>query len=184
MEDVTCSLTGITQIGTKTVTNTMSLTFSDYDSSYYEWNGHLIPRNDSTPALSGYENELLSSVGAASGSRITSINWAGSPYTGADGVVYRGATANVEQQIQVYRANYSGAITTPEEKEVIYTATYSAPDQDGAVEYKVVATATYNPVTSIIPMVVTGVGILIFILLVVAVLYILRKRKKEKPANT
>ena len=184
MEDVTCSLTGITQTGTKTVTNTMSLTFSDYDASYYEWNGHLTPRNDSTPALSGYEAELLSSVGATSGSRITSINWVGSPYTGSDGVVYRDATANVEQQIQVYRANYSGAITTPEEKEVIYTATYSAPDQDGAVEYKVVATATYNPVTSIIPMVVTGVGILIFILLVVAVLYILRKRKKEKPANT
>ena len=67
MEDVTCSLTGITQTGTKTVTNTMSLTFSDYDASYYEWNGHLIPRNDSTPALSGYEAELLSSVGAAAG---------------------------------------------------------------------------------------------------------------------
>ena len=184
MEDVTCSLTGITQTGTKTVTNTMSLTFSDYDASYYEWNGHLIPRNDSTPALSGYENELLSSVGAASGSRITSISWAGSPYTGANGVVYRDATANVEQQIQVYRANYSGAITTPEEKEVIYTATYSAPDQDGSVEYKVVATATYNPVSSMVPMVVAGVGILIFIFLVVAVLYILRKRKKEKPANT
>lgn len=77
MEDVTCSLTGITQTGTKTVTNTMSLTFSDYDASYYEWNGHLIPRNDSTPALSGYENELLSSVGAASGSsdHLDQLGW-------------------------------------------------------------------------------------------------------------
>ena len=97
--------------------------------------------------------------------------------------MYRDATANVEQQIQVYRANYSGTITTPEEKEVIYTATYSAPDQDGAVEYKVVATATYNPVSSMVPMVVAGAGILIFILLVVAVLYILQKRKKEKLAD-
>lgn len=178
-EQVTCAFTGISPAGTQTVTNAISITFSDYDAAYYNWNGNLIPRDDSSPQLAGYENELLASVGAEDGSYITGIYWTGDPYT-VDGVMYRDAAADVEQQVQLYRVNYRGEINTPEEKQTIYTARYEAPDPDGAVKYTVTATASYQEQTSYLPYILGGVGILILAGLIVALLMLAAKKKKEK----
>lgn len=178
-EQVTCAFTGISPAGTRTVSNTITITFSNYDSAYYDWNGHLIPRDDSSPQLAGYEDELLASVGAEEGSYITGIYWTGDSYT-VDGVVYRDAAADVEQQIQIYRANYRGEINTPEEKQTVYTARYEAPDPDGAVEYTVTATASYQEQISYLPYILGSVGILILAGLIVALLMLAAKKKKEK----
>lgn len=178
-EQVTCAFTGISPAGSETVSNTITITFSNYDAAYYNWNGHLIPRDDSSPQLAGYEDELLTSVGAEVGSYITGIYWTSDPYS-VDGVLYRDAAADVEQQIQIYRANYRGEITTPEEKQTIYTARYEAPDPDGAVEYTVTATASYQEQTSYLPYILGGVGILILAGLIVALLMLAAKKKKEK----
>lgn len=178
-EQVTCAFTGISPAGSETVSNTITITFSNYDAAYYNWNGHLIPRDDSSPQLAGYEDELLTSVGAEEGSYITGIYWTSDPYS-VDGVLYRDAAADVEQQIQIYRANYRGEITTPEEKQTIYTARYEAPDPDGAVEYTVTATASYQEQTSYLPYILGGVGILILAGLIVALLMLAAKKKKEK----
>lgn len=182
-EQVTCNFTGISSAGTQTISNTITITFSDYDAAYYSWNGNLIPRNDETPQLAGYESDLLASVGAEDGSYITGIYWTGEPYT-VDGVVYRDAAADVAQQVQLYRANYRGEINTPEERQTVYTARYEAPDPDGDVNYTVIATASYiESSTSILPYVFGGVGILILIILIVLILWNFTKKSEEKKEN-
>ena len=52
-ETVTCSLTGIEPAGITTVDTVMTITFSNYDASYYSWNGTYIARNDQTPPRAG-----------------------------------------------------------------------------------------------------------------------------------
>lgn len=93
--------------------------------------------------------------------------------------MYRDAAADVEQQVQLYRANYRGVINNPEERQTVYTARYEAPDPDGAVEYTVTATASYQEQTSYLPYILGGVGILILAGLIVALLMLAAKKKKE-----
>lgn len=178
-ETVTCSLIGIEPAGTSTVDSVMTITFSNYDAAYYMWNGNYIARNDQTPPLAGYEDELLAYCNAAEGSEITGYYWAGNPYT-VDGVTYRDASANVRQMVQMYRANYQGEIAAPEQ-EPVYTATYTAPDPDGDVQLTVQATATYMQDSSALPYyIAAGVGIVILIALVIGILFILAKKRKER----
>lgn len=178
-ETVTCSLTGIEPAGITTVDTVMTITFSNYDASYYSWNGTYIARNDQTPPLAGYEDELLAYCNAEAGSEITGYYWAGEPYT-SNGVLCRDAAANVRQNVRMYRANYQGEIAAPEQ-EPAYAATYTAPDPDGAVQLTVTATATYIQESSVLPYyIAAGAGILVLIILIVGILIILSKKKKEK----
>lgn len=178
-ESVTCGFTGITSAGTRTVENVMTITFSNYDAAYYEWNGNYIARNDQTPPLAGYESQLLAQAGATSGSEITGYYYTGNPYT-VDGVVYRDAAATVRQEVQIYRANYVGSIAMPEEKETVYTAIYSTPDTEGKVELTVKAVADYVEKQSILTYIFAGVGVLIFVGLIIVILIVLSKKQKEK----
>ena len=178
-ETVTCSLTGIEPAGITTVDTVMTITFSNYDASYYSWNGTYIARNDQTPPLAGYEDELLAYCNAEAGSEITGYYWAAEPYT-SNGVICRDAAANVRQNVRMYRANYQGEIAAPEQ-EPVYAATYTAPDPDGAVQLTVTATATYIQESSVLPYyIAAGAGILVLIILIVGILIILSKKKKEK----
>lgn len=179
---VTCSLTGVSPAGTATVDSVMTITFSNYDAAYYEWNGNYIARNDQTPPIAGYEEQLLAQAGAAAGSVITSCSWSGQPYS-VDGVMYRNAIANVRQPVQMYRANYAGTVLVTDPA-ANGQATYSAPDPDGRVELTVTATATYTPIsdTSYLPYIMTGAGIFLLLLLIVLIIYSFTKRKKEKSA--
>lgn len=181
-ETVTCSLTGVSPAGITTVDNVMTLTFSNYDAAYYEWNGNYIARNDQTPPIAGYEEQLLAQAGAAAGSVIKSCSWSGQPYS-VDGVMYRNAIANVRQPVQMYRANYAGTVLVTDPA-ANGQATYSAPDPDGRVELTVTATATYTPIsdTSYLPYIMTGAGIFLLLLLIVLIIYSFTKRKKEKSA--
>lgn len=180
-EQVICNFTGISDAGTTTVENIMTITFSDYDAAYYEWNGNYIPKNEETPPLAGYEDSLLASAGAGPGSAITGYYWSGEPYT-VDGVVYREAAATVQQQVQMYRANYSGQIVTPEKKETVYKAVYEAPDQNGEKQYTVKATATYTEVKkSYVPYIIAaGAGLAVIAGLAVLILVMLAKKKQEE----
>ena len=180
-EIVTCSLTGISPVGIMNVNNTMTITFSNYDAAYYEWNGNYIPRNDQTPPLDGYESQLLAQAGASDGSVITGYSWNGEPYT-VDGIVYRDAVANVQQPTQMYRALYEGVMTA-KDPEASGTATYTGPDPNGEVGLTVKATAVYSLVeSSNIPYILAGAGILVLVALVVILLMLLAKKRKEKDA--
>lgn len=179
-ESVVCSLTGITPAGVATVERVMTVTFSNYDAAYYEWNGNYIARNDEIPPLAGYEDQLLIEAGAAEGSEITGYYYTGEPYT-ADGTVYRDAAATVKEQIQKYRANYAGTISTPEETKTVYRATYSAPDTEGDVKLAVKAVADYEQVSGLTyNIVLTAVIILGILALLFLLLYLFAKRKKKR----
>jgi hypothetical protein len=180
---VTCSLTGVSPAGTATVDNVMTITFSNYDAAYYEWNGNYIARNDQTPPIAGYEDQLLAQAGATAGSVITGCSYSGDPYT-VDGVVYRDATATVQQQVQMYRANYEGTVLV-QDPNATGQAYYSAPDPDGAVELTVTATAVYEEVdVPIYNYIVTAVIVIGMLALIFFLLYlIVKKRKKEKKAE-
>lgn len=182
-EQVVCSFTGISDAGITTVDNIMTITFSDYDASYYEWNGTYIPRNDAVPPLAGYEDSLLASVGAAEGSTVTGYYWSSDPYT-VDGVMYRDAAATVQQQVQMYRANYVGKILTPEKKETVYKAVYETHDTEGDKELTVKATATYAEVESQIPYIIAGIGLFLLLILIVVIVYVISKKRKKSDTNS
>lgn len=179
-EQVNCQFTGISNAGTVTVENTMTITFAEYDSAYFEWNGNYIARNDEIPPLAGYEDSLLASVGAEEGSVITDYHWSGDPYT-ADGVVCRDAEALIQRQVAVYRANYAGYIVTPEKKETVYQAVYEAPDKDGKKEVAVKAVAAYAEVKkSYVPYIIAaGAGLAVAAGLIAWILIILAKKKNK-----
>ena len=155
----------------------MTITFSNYDAAYYEWNGNYIAHNDQMPPIAGYEVQLLAQAGVDDG-EIIDCYYTGDPYT-VDGVVYRDAAATVRQRVQVYRANYTGTITTPTETETVYKAVYSTPDLEGDVELTVRASADYVAV-SILPYIFAGAGILVVAALIIIILIILSKKKKEQ----
>lgn len=175
-EQVICNFTGISTAGTTTVENTMTITFSNYDAAYYEWNGNYIPRNDAVPPLAGYEDSLLDSVGAAEGSTVSKYHWSSDPYT-VDGVVYRDAVATVQQQVQMYRANYVGQIAP--QKETVYKAVYETPDTEGNKEFTIKAIATYSKVESQLPYIIAGIGLFLLLILIVMIVYVISKKKKE-----
>ena len=184
-ETLTCSLTGIEPAGITTVDTVMTITFSDYDAAYYSWNGIYIARNDQTPPLAGYEDELLAYCNAEAGSEITGYYWAGDPYT-SNGVLCRDAAANVRQNVQMYRANYQGEIAAPEQ-DPVYTATYTAPDPDGAVQLTVQATAEYvQDATPIFNYVITAVIIILILalLFLLVYLFIKHRHKNEEQKET
>lgn len=180
-EQVVCNFTGISDAGTATVEDTMTVTFTDYDSAYYEWNGELIPHNSEVPPLAGFEDSLLASVGAGEGSTVTGYCWSGDPYV-VDGVTYRDAAVTVQQKVQMYRANYIGRITTPEKKEVVYQAIYETPDKGGDKELTVRAVAVYEEVKkSYMPYIIAaGAGLAVAAGLTALILVILSKKKKEE----
>ena len=98
-----------------------------------------------------------------------------------NGVLCRDAIANVQQPVQMYRAEYSGVIQIP--KETVYKATYETEDVDGAKEYTVKATATYSLQSNNTPYILAGIGIFLLLVLIVMIIFVISKKKKENGAT-
>lgn len=179
-EEVVCQFTEITSAGTTTVDKTMVITFTDYDSAYFSWNGQLLPHNDEVPPLKGQEASLLAYVGASDGSIVTNFWWNGQPYT-SNGVLCRDAAATVRQPVPMYRANYRGTMEIP--KETIYKAVYEAPDEKGEKEVTIKASAVYEQDHFVQYVIVAGIGLIILIGLIVLILMLLSKKKKEEKSE-
>ena len=181
--EVICEFTGLTETGTSVMETKMTVTYEDYDAAYYEYQGHLIPKNEEQPQIEGCEEQLLAQVGALEGSRITEIHWSGEPYA-SGGILYRDASATVEQPTKTYRADYKGTYHEEAVKKTIYHGIYEAPDPDGKVLYQMEAKGTYEkiPEKSRMPeiMIATGAGLLLVILAVVITLKVLAKKREEK----
>lgn len=175
-ESVLCTLSGIEKAYSKWVDTYINITFESYDSVAYEWQGVEVPNNTEHP-LQGYEDLLLQSVGGDSTNfRVNDISWSGAPYT-ENGVVYRDAVASVQRFVQYYRANYAGEFDPGIKYKVTYKGTEEV-ESTTEFDYEILATATYEK--SISPMVIAGLGILVLVGLVIGILYILSKKKKEK----
>lgn len=162
---------------------TIPITFSFYDSEYYKLGDKYIPYNDKTPALNGYENDLLKELKLDPYKyRITSVEWDGAAFKSGD-VLYRKAIAKGERYTANYVAYYESNINLPNANGYNAVANYETQITvpTGSVEYTIKATAVYTPdnTTAIIVASVAG-GIILIVLLVVAILYVLSKKQKKR----
>ncbi len=151
-----------------------------YDSTVYMLNGRYIPYNNETPALTGYEADILTVLNLPQESyRITDFVWTGDVYT-ENGVQYRNAAANGERYIAEYTAYYSDTIAIPDTAGYNASLTYSL--DSGNTEYTISATAVYEKEATfpIVTVVVTVVSILAGIIAIVFILFLIAKKRKIK----
>lgn len=173
--EVECPLSGIEVLdGGTLIQDSIDITFEDYSLGVFEWNGTYVRSDDEYP-LKGYEKDLLKSVGLSpSIYSVRSIAWSGEPYTDENGVTCRDAVAEIQHYGYLYRANYSSHI-----KYVKYEASYENAENDN-FNYVIKATAVYEKVVPVTQAVFyAGIGILIFCILLVLIMYLVSRRKKE-----
>lgn len=173
--EVECPLSGIEVLdGGTLIQDSIDITFEDYSLGVFEWNGAYVRSDDEYP-LKGYEKDLLKSVGLSpSIYSVKSIAWSGEPYTDENGVDCRDAVAEIQHYGYLYRANYSSHI-----KYVKYEASYENAENDN-FNYVIKATAVYEKVVPVTQAVFyAGIGILIFCILLVLIMYLVSRRKKE-----
>lgn len=173
--EVECPLSGIEVLdGGTLIKDSIDITFEDYSLGVFEWNGTYVRSDDEYP-LKGYEKDLLKSVGLSpSIYSVRSIAWSGEPYTDENGVNCRDAVAEIQHYGYLYRANYSSHI-----KYVKYEASYENAENDH-FNYVIKATAVYEKVVPVTQAVFyAGIGILIFCILLVLIMYLVSRRKKE-----
>ena len=173
--EVECPLSGIEVLdGGTLIQDSIDITFEDYSLGVFEWNGTYVRSDDEYP-LKGYEKDLLKSVGLSpSIYSVRSITWSGEPYTDENGVNCRDAVAEIQHYGYLYRANYSSHI-----KYVKYEASYENAENDN-FNYVIKATAVYEKVVPVTQAVFyAGIGILIFCILLVLIMYLVSRRKKE-----
>lgn len=162
---------------------TIPITFSFYDSEYYVLGDKYIPYDDNTPALKGYENDLLEELGLDTYKyRINSVEWSGEKYQVGD-VTYRKAIAHGERYAANYVAYYESKVNLPNAKGYNAVANYDTEISvvSGEKEYTVLATAVYKP-NNTTAQIIAGVfgGLLVIVLLVIAILYIISKKNDKK----
>lgn len=173
--EVECPLSGIEVLdGGTLIQDSIDITFEDYSLGVFEWNGTYVRSDDEYP-LKGYEKDLLKSVGLSpSIYSVKSIAWSGEPYTDENGVNCRDAVAEIQHYGYLYRANYSSHI-----KYVKYEASYENAENDN-FNYVIKATAVYEKVVPVTQAVFyAGIGILIFCILLVLIMYLVSRKQKE-----
>ena len=173
--EVECPLSGIEVLDEGTlIKDSIDVIFEGYSLGVFEWNGNYVRSDDEYP-LKGYEKDLLKSVGLSpSIYSVSSITWKGEPYTDENGVDCRDAVAEIQHYGYLYRANYSSHI-----KYVKYEASYENAENDN-FNYVIKATAVYEKVVPVTQAVFyAGIGILIFCILLVLIMYLVSRRKKE-----
>lgn len=173
--EVECPLSGIEVLdGGTLIKDSIDVTFEGYSLGVFEWNGNYVRSDDEYP-LKGYEKDLLKSVGLSpSIYSVSSITWKGEPYTDENGVDCRDAVAEIQHYGYLYRANYSLHI-----KYVKYEASYENAENDN-FNYVIKATAVYEKVVPVTQAVFyAGIGILIFCILLVLIMYLVSRNKKE-----
>lgn len=178
--EVTADFKNLVQQGGDWKPNYIDIKFYNMDADYFEWNGIQIEGNQEKP-LQGYEQELLASVGANKNtSRVIRTYWTSDVYT-ENGETCRNARADIEQYVNYYRANYEKRL---DKNEVCYIASYEAEqtvESQTSFIYERSATARYEKSDNeIAKYIMVGAGILIFVTVMIAILYVIAKKKKKQ----
>ena len=183
-EDISmkCGYVGITRKTDTWEDTHIDITFVSYDADTFQWNQVTVPKNRENP-LKGYEDQLLKSVGGSRDNyRIRNIHWAGRAYKNEKGVLCRNARAEVSKRTKHYRVNYSGESIVEDIKGTVYTSVYTGLKEtdSGERNYTIRAVAVYAKQRGIPVMGIT-LGLLLILLIVVGIVFILKK--KQKPGN-
>lgn len=176
-----CGYEGITRRADTWEDTHIDITFVSYDADTFLWNKVTVLKNKKNP-LEGYEKELLESVGGNSKDyRIQNVHWSGKAYKNANGILCRNARAEVRKRIRHYRVNYRGERTAEDTKGTVYTSVYTGLKEtdNGERTYTIKAVATYEKQTEIPVMGIT-LGILLFLLVVIGIIFILKKKQSPE----
>lgn len=175
-ETVNCKFQNITSMDAGWINTYIDIVFRTYNADVFEWNGVRVTRNTQTP-LSGYEKELLESVGASTTDyKVAKTYWTGDAYTDEQGILCRNARADVQKRAISYRANYVGEISQEEVRGLMFTDTYEY--QEGQGDHYVIQATGYYEVDSMTQYLTIGAAILIFA--VIVILFVLSRKKKKE----
>ncbi len=156
-----------------------------YDASFYKLNGRYVPYNEEKPALTGYESDILTVLNLPQASyRITDFLWNGAVYV-KDGILYRNATAIGQRYVAEYTSYYSDTVTLPDAPGYNAVLTYAADvtADTNETEYTINATAVYEKNIGLSPtqiITISVVGVFLLIAIIIGILFILSKHKKQK----
>jgi hypothetical protein len=160
-----------------------TVTFKNLDGEIFTLGNHEFSYDPDNLSLTEADfTELVKMLGYdTSKYRLTSASWSGKAYQGNDnGELYRDAKAYGQQFAASYKALYADEV----ENGKIYTAhaTYSCEvelsAQEAAPTYVMQAIGYYKKAASSMPVLIS-VGIVIFVLLVIVILYTISGKKKN-----
>ena len=147
--------------------------YSPYpDSTQYMFNGKIVELSGNSPEWSDYKADVKEYLGLNGNTyQISSGSWTSQPVKQGDQYV-RTANFAGTKQVPFYRATYKETADTTRQYTADITYSYITAE----------AVAVYEPAdnTSIGKIIAIGAGIIVFVILVIALIYLLSKKRKEK----
>lgn len=170
--DIVCELSNVENISrTEKFSAPAKFYAPDPAGVLYQFNGKIVTIAGSNPTWSGYQADVKDYLGLTGNTySVTGGSWASEFVKQGDAYV-RTATFSGTKSVPLYRATFTETADT--------ATTYTAD-----IDYKKIvatATATYEAETNIGKLIAIGAGILILIALIIAILYLIaRKRRKNE----
>lgn len=147
--------------------------YSPYpDSTQYMFNGKIVELSVNSPEWGDYKADVKEYLGLNGNTyQISSGSWTSQPVKQGDQYV-RTASFTGTKQVPFYRATYKETADTTRQYTADITYSYITAE----------AVAVYEPVdnTSIGKIIAIGAGVIVFVILVIALIYLLSKKRKEK----
>ena len=147
--------------------------YSPYpDSTQYMFNGKIVELSGNSPEWGDYKADVKAYLGLNGNTyQISSGRWTSQPVKQGDQYVRTAIFAGTKQ-VPFYRATYKETADTTRQYTADITYSYITAE----------AVAVYEPVdnTSIGKIIAIGAGVIVFVILVIALIYLLSKKRKEK----
>lgn len=147
--------------------------YSPYpDSTQYMFNGKIVELSGNSPEWGDYKADVKEYLGLNGNTyQVSSGRWTSQPVKQGDQYV-RTASFTGSKQVPFYRATYKETADTTRQYTADITYSYITAE----------AVAVYEPVdnTSIGKIIAIGAGVIVFVILVIALIYLLSKKRKEK----
>lgn len=146
--------------------------YPDSTSTQYMFNGKIVELSGNSPEWGDYKADVKEYLGLNGNTyQISSGRWTSQPVKQGDQYV-RTASFTGTKQVPFYRATYKETADTTRQYTADITYSYITAE----------AVAVYEPVdnTSIGKIIAIGAGVIVFVILVIALIYLLSKKRKEK----
>lgn len=171
--EITMQLTGTEALSKTEEFSAPAKFYSPYpDSTQYMFNGKIVELSGNSPEWGDYKADVKEYLGLNGNTyQISSGRWTSQPVKQGDQYV-RTASFTGTKQVPFYRATYKETADTTRQYTADITYSYITAE----------AVAVYEPVdnTSIGKIIAIGAGVIVFVILVIALIYLLSKKRKEK----
>ena len=171
--EITMQLTGTESLSKTEEFSAPAKFYSPYpDSTQYMFNGKIVELSGNSPEWGDYKADVKEYLGLNGNTyQISSGRWTSQPVKQGDQYV-RTASFTGTKQVPFYRATYKETADTTRQYTADITYSYITAE----------AVAVYEPVdnTSIGKIIAIGAGVIVFVILVIALIYLLSKKRKEK----